>query len=235
MNYLDIKKIISYHGLLKGTRRIFDEIRENHLFDLLNNCTTRKIKFSEDYKNDIFYNQQKHKWYQPTYYTPLLKVGKELKKIVPMDSNVLCIDLGAGYGKALMILNKVFKNHNFCSLGIEFDISFKKIFDDNLKKFLKKTLFINQKIENVDFHKIIEQQFEESKKNKILIIHNKNSTDENITNLSLLKFLEIKNKLKIKIFYIYSNPEFSHLFKKFNLVYKTKGWHKNYKIKLYQL
>ena len=41
MNTQDIVNIIKFHGLIKGSRRVLNEIVENELFDLFNGCYTK--------------------------------------------------------------------------------------------------------------------------------------------------------------------------------------------------
>ena len=68
----------------------------------------------------------------------------------------------------------------------------------------------------------------------MLIIHNKNSFDKEITKKSLDKFVSISSKFK-SVFYIYSNPEFLDCFDDFKLISSVTGWHKNFNINLYQI
>ena len=41
MNTQDIVNIIKFHGLIKGSRRVLNEIVENELFDLLMDVTQK--------------------------------------------------------------------------------------------------------------------------------------------------------------------------------------------------
>ena len=68
----------------------------------------------------------------------------------------------------------------------------------------------------------------------VIIVHNKNSFSKEITKNNLNAWRNLSLKLKKKIFYIYSNPEFSELFTE-ELIFRTEGWHKNYNINLYKL
>jgi hypothetical protein len=65
-----------------------------------------------------------------------------------------------------------------------------------------------------------------------IIVHNKNSFSWNITEKNLNVWRDLKKKYNLNIYYIFSNPEFEDLFYE-EIIFKTNGWHKNFKINLY--
>lgn len=233
MNFKDIIEIYKHHNFINGTRRILNEFYENLFFDLKYNTSTSTLRFPKDYeiKN---YKSNEHKWYQPTFYTPLKKISVYLNSILQNHKNfsefknVIIFDLGTGYGKPLIILNKYIKKNNFI-YGVELDKFYEEIFNNNCFKHSKNFHFLNILVENVNFEKIIADYSEKF----VLIIHNKNSFSKDITknNLDILK----KISKKIPTFYIYSNPEFVDIFDKEEILYQTKGWHLNYNINLYKI
>lgn len=233
MNIYDIAKIYHHHKLVNGTKRIFNEIYENYFFDLKYKTLTRKLRFPKDY-NASQYNSSIHKWYQPTFYTPLKKISIYLDKILNSEKdlsnfkNTIIFDLGTGYGKPLLILNKFIKKNNFL-FGVELDSFYKEIFDDNLNKLSKNFQFLNTSVEDLSFEEIFKNYSEEF----ILIIHNKNSFSYEITknNFDILKNIS----KKIPTFYIYSNPEFIDIFKNEKILFQNTGWHVNYNINLYKI
>lgn len=229
MNFKDTLKILKYHGLLKGIKRIKDEFFEIILFDFYYNVKTRKLKLQEEY-NDKNFTIGENKWYQPTYYSPLKKISIYLNKLVQYEKNLIMFDLGTGYGKPLLILNNFIKKNNFL-IGVELDKSFKKIFRHNVNKYNENNWFINKKVEEIDYQKTIDKL---SLKDFVIIVHNKNSFSKEITKNNLHVWRKLSFKLKKKIYYIYSNPEFSELFTE-ELIFRTEGWHKNYNINLYKL
>ncbi len=131
MKFIDIKNILWHHGIYNGLRRIKDELVEIKLFDFLYNVNTSELKFRNEY-NSNKYNPISHKWYQPTYYSPLKKIAKFLDNIDKTKKKII-VDLGTGYGKPLIILNKFLKSTNFL-VGVELDHSFEKTFLTNFKK-----------------------------------------------------------------------------------------------------
>tara|TARA_Y100001958_G_C21155767_1_gene490836 strand:+ start:445 stop:1134 length:690 start_codon:yes stop_codon:yes gene_type:complete len=229
MNFKDAINILKYHGLLKGIKRIKDEFFETILFDFYFNVKTRKLKLQEEY-NDKNFIIGEHKWYQPTYYSPLKKISIYLNKLVQNEKNLIIFDLGTGYGKPLLILNNFIKKNNFL-IGVELDKSFEKIFRYNVNKYNENNWFINKKVEEIDYQKTIDKF---SLKDFVIIVHNKNSFSKEITKNNLHVWRNLSFKLKKKIYYIYSNPEFSELFTE-ELIFSTEGWHKNYNINLYKL
>ena len=204
MNFKDYYNIIRFHGFYKGTLRIKDEIFEIHYFDWKFNVNTRDLKFANQY-NNIDFNPDEHKHQQPTFYTPLKKVALYLNKISSSKKNAI-IDLGCGYGKPLIILNKFINSKNYL-YGVELDIDFKKIFLTNLK--INNVEFVNKKVEDfkmIDFYDALDKDVE------TVIFHNKNSFGKEIVrkNLEDIGYLKSKN---LKVFYIFSNPEeFTDLF-----------------------
>ena len=168
MKLSDAFKILKYHGLYKGLRRIIDEYRENIHFDKKFNVITSKLKFEENYNNEKFIKGE-NKWYQPTYFSPLKKIAIQLDKKI--KKNTLIFDLGSGYGKPLIILNH-FINQNNIIHGVELDVTFKKIFEENLARFNSNFEFLNMKVEEINYEEILTKHnlsdFE-------IIVHNKNS------------------------------------------------------------
>lgn len=229
MNFKDTLNILKYHGLLNGIRRIKDEFFEIILFDFYFKVTTCKLKLQEKYSNKNFIIGE-HKWYQPTYYSPLKKISIYLNRLIQNEKNLIIFDLGTGYGKPLLILNNFIKKNNFL-IGVELDKSFEKIFKNNINKYNKNNWFINKKVEEADYQKTI---YKFSLKDFVIIVHNKNSFSKEITKNNLNIWRNLSSKLNKKIYYIYSNPEFSDLFTE-ELIFKTEGWHKNYNINLYKL
>mgnify|MGYP001300306887 CR=1 FL=1 len=229
MKLSDTLNILKFHGFYKGFRRIIDEIFEVIFFDYYFNIHTRKLKFEKDYTNKNFVYGE-NKWYQPTYYTPLKKISLYLNKILLSKKNLIIFDLGAGFGKPLFIISRFINKNNYL-VGIELDESFEEKFLENLKKKNKNIKFINDKVEKVDFEKII-QSYELN--DSSIVIHNKNSFSRNITEKNLNIWRDLKKKYNLDIYYIFSNPEFEDLFHE-EVIFKTKGWHKNFKINLYKI
>lgn len=227
MNFKDYYNIIKFHGFYRGILRIKDEIVEIHYFDWKFKVNTKDLKFANQYKH-IDFNPDKHKHYQPTFYTPLKKVGLFLNKFQLSKKNAI-VDLGCGYGKPLIILNK-FINSDNALYGVELDIDFKKIFLKNFKN--KNVKFVNKKVEDfkmIDFYETLDRGTE------TVIFHNKNSFGKEIVrkNLEEIKYLKNKN---LKVLYIFSNPEeFTDLFQNYKLIFKVRGWHKNHNINVYEI
>ena len=229
----DIITLYKHHKFINGTKRVLNELYENLFFDLKYKTSTSNLRFSKDYNIQNF-DHNKHKWYQPTFYTPLKKVSIYISSLLQNHKDfseckdVIIFDLGAGYGKPLIILNKYIKKNNFL-YGVELDKFYEKGFYNNCSKYSKNFHFLNISVENVSFEKIIKDY----SKNFILIVHNKNSFSKEITRNNLDSLRRISKK--IPTFYIYSNPEFSDLFDKEEILYKTRGWHLNYNINLYKI
>ncbi len=229
MKLKDIITIIKYHGIVNGIKRLKDEFFEIIIFDLFHNVNTRMLKLENMYNINSF-KVGEHKWYQPTYYTPLKKIAVFLNKILYLQQNLIIIDLGTGYGKPLIILNKFLKKNNYL-IGVELDKSFQNVFINNLRKKNKKIIFINQKVEDVGYKALIK---EIELKDFTIIVHNKNSFSKKITNDNLNIWRNLSKNIDKKIYYIYSNPEFEEIFYE-DIIFKTKGWHKNFNINLYKL
>ncbi len=232
MNTQDIVNIIKFHGLIRGSRRVLNEMVENELFDLVNGCFTKKPVMISDYNNNGNFDKIKHKHYQPTYYTPLKKIFLEIRKIQNYQ-NIVFIDLGTGFGKPVFIFNKIFDDFKNYAFGLDLEENYKTTFDKNMIKFKTKSFFLYGKVEEFDYNNLFISNNLLNDKNT-LIIHNKNSFDEEITKKSLDKFDAISSKFK-SVFYIYSNPEFLNCFDSFKLKKSIRGWHKNYNINLYQI
>ena len=233
MNLKDITKIYKHHKFINGTKRICNEYYENYLFDLKYKTSTKTLRFPKDY-NVSNYNSSLHKWYQPTFYTPLKKTSIYLNEILESNGdlskfkNTIIFDLGTGYGKPLIILNKYIKKNNFL-YGVELDSFYKDIFHNNLDIHSKNFHFLNTSVENLNFGQVLKNYSEEF----ILIVHNKNSFSYEITknNFGILKSIS----KKIPTFYIYSNPQFMDIFINEKILLQNKGWHVNYNINLYKI
>jgi hypothetical protein len=213
MFIFDVYKILNYHGLYKGAKRVIDEFFENYLFDFFNSTLTREAVFKKNYK-DIFYKKDLNikkikenkdkiilgdKWYQPTYSTPLIKSLEFLKKVILSYKNyeVVFIDIGCGKGKPNYIFSKIFTNID--SYGIELFKYYKSFFIHNMKLVSQKYFFINKNVLDINVNIFSHK--------KLIILHNKNSFSSHNLILILKKFI----KLNTKIILIYNNPHFHKL------------------------
>ena len=232
MNTQDIVNIIKFHGLIKGSRRVLNEIVENELFDLFNGCYTTKPVMIKDYHNNNNFDKIKHKHYQPTYYSPLKKILLNIRNSQKNQSATF-IDLGTGFGKPVFIFNKFFDNANNFAFGLDLESNYEPTFKKNMRKFKSNSSFLYGKVEEFDYQNLFIKN-NLLNNGGMLIIHNKNSFDKEITKKSLDKFVSISSKFK-SVFYIYSNPEFLDCFDDFKLISSVTGWHKNFNINLYQI
>lgn len=232
MNTQDIINIIKFHGFFNGSRRILNELIENELFDLINGCFTKKPVMITDYSQNNNFDKIRHKHYQPTYYSPLKKILLDIRKSSE-NNDVVFIDLGTGFGKPVFIFNKFFNSNQNYAFGLDLEKNYETTFQKNLNKFDVNNYFLYGKVEEYEYQSLLSEKNLLDNDN-ILIIHNKNSFDKEITKKSLNKFVEISSKFK-SVFYIYSNPEFLDCFDSFQLSNKITGWHKNFNINLYRI
>lgn len=231
--FLDFIRIVKFNGFYNGIKRFRDELFENYFFDFFNKTQTRQIVIKKNYRKILQVNKKikiclGDKWYQPTYSTPLIKSLNFLKKDILSYKNyeVCFIDIGCGKGKPNYIFSKHFPH--IASYGIEIFNYYKNFFIHNMKLVTKNFYFINKNALDINV-KIFQ-------KKKFIIIHNKNT----FSGYNLTKILKKFMKLNIKTILIYNNPyfhtkilNFKYQYTKPQLIFKTSGWHKNYKSYIY--
>lgn len=227
---IDYYKMIKHHGLINGSKRFYEEITENRLFDIINKVDTSKIVTHDEYFNMIKDSKDSGAmWYQPTYSSPLKNCMKFIDKKFLKKSNaekqqVLFIDLGVGKGKPCIIANKYLNN---CKVvGIDLSENLLKICEHNLSTVKANYELICKNVLEIDFKKLFTNY-------DFIIIHNKNSFDESITAQVYNNIL--KSKSKETILYIYNNPVYETIFSNEEVLYKARGWHKNLNLDLYNL
>ena len=179
-----------------GMRRLWHEISESYLFDVVNNTDTHTRVPIQNYSSSTDKIDSAYQ-YMPAFTSLILS---SIKKIINIDNSVLnseFIDIGSGKGKALIIANKLgFIN----GTGYEINSDLCEIGNKNLQ-LVKASKFkiLNQNAVNP---KIIPD---------FRVCYFYNPFNKQMTK-KFIKIIEGK-KSKNKKFLIYINPLYSYLLK----------------------
>ncbi len=227
------KKIMKYHGLVKGIRRVYDQFMQNDLYDIVHSTNFTQILAGDSYYN-IDTSSASVMYYQPVYTSAVKRPILDLIKNHPIigASSACFVDLGCGRGKSLHVAKSNLQHITI--IGIELNEILLNDARINLTSketgqntcHSTKSSFILANVNDVDYSKLL-KDFD------VVIVFNKNSFDKNTT---LNTFTMIKQACKSKsLFYIYSNPVFEDLFQKYECVFSMKGWHKNWNTKTFKI
>jgi len=223
-------KIIRYHGLFRGVKRVIDQITQLDLYDIWHS-----VNFSEIMEGDEFYSTINPKdrasimHYQPTYTAAVKAPIKFLANNYQVigASSACFLDLGCGRGKSLHVARSCLKHFNL--LGIDINPILIKDAAQNLGvgegSYLKaKQVLIAGNVNDVDYGELLSPY-------DVIVVFNKNSFDKRTTENT--KKLIGDASIGKTLFYIYNNPVFENIFAKDTCVFEMRGWHKNWNTKVF--
>lgn len=114
-------EIIKYHGIVRGTRRVIDQIRQVDLYDWKNGTNTRVILSGDDFTKFIADGQAAAAMhYQPVYTSGVRDPLRHLVANFPVvgASSTAFLDLGCGRGKALHVARAVLQHTSLIGVDL---------------------------------------------------------------------------------------------------------------------
>ena len=237
--------IFKYHGMIRGARRVYEQITQIDLYDWVNSTNTREILSGNDFVSALGgANAASAMPYQPVYTdsvrTPLMHCVRNHP--VVGASSACFMDLGCGRAKSLHVARSMMQHLTLIGVDIHpelvldsaknlgFSVSGElDVIENEIGKFYidePKVKILCNNVNDVDYEALL-------KPYDVFIVFNKNSFDKNTTQFTLEN---IKKAAKGKFFfYIYNNPVFSILLEDYECVFEMKGWHKNWNTKVYKV
>ncbi|MDX2224348.1 MAG: class I SAM-dependent methyltransferase [Rhodospirillaceae bacterium] len=235
------REIIKYHGLLRGLRRVFDQIAEVDFYDSIHATNTRQILSGGDFLtglSDVDAAAAMH--YQPVYTSAVRKPLRHLVASYPIlgASSTCFLDLGCGRGKALHVARSMLQHATLIgmdlhpallkdaarNLGLTGPTNGARLARGDVIDAPKIKLICND-VNAVDYAALL-ASFD------VIVAFNKNSFDLATTERTL-RLLRSAAGAKKWLFYVYSNPVFEHLFAGDHCVFTMTGWHKNWNTKVF--
>lgn len=235
--------ILKFHGVFKGTHRVFDQIFQVDMYDWIHSTNTGQIMQGDEFLSALGSKEPAAiMHYQPVYTASVRAPLDHLIKHYPdVGASSTCfLDLGCGRGKALhvaksmlpaasllgvelhpMLMEDAWKN---LGLGSQANIA-ENIAKSNALTSPKAKLLL-QDVNDVDYATALTPY-------DVVIVFNKNSFDRATTKNTLEKIQKATSGKSL--YYIYNNPVFSELFGSVPCIYEMSGWHKNWNTKVFRI
>ena len=184
LNYLGYFKILRN----RGVKSVIDEIKDNLLFDIINNTSTQ---IRDGYSNNKF------KHYAPAYTSIINLSIKSLP--LKIEESVFC-DLGCGKGKVTILARKMgFKK----VLGIEVENKYLKIAKKNEKTFFSKFWNYN-KNKKINFLHLDATNYKFKNNEDVIFMFD--PFPETQLKKVIKNIVKYKKKMKKNIYIIFVNP-----------------------------
>ena len=240
MNVKDYLNIYKFHGGgFNGFKHLINNFFEIHLFDIINNTDTARIRMD-------LYEGNKFMGYQPVYTTVFKQminqalVSCKMQNRGKAENNILIfIDLGAGAGKTMILACKS-KKFDLC-VAVELnecliERSKKNLLRSKINRNNTPYAHLNENVSNKNWIKNLKSMEKMKEGNQCtLFVFNKNSYDANTVEQSL----RILKEINADIIYLYQNPVHHEcvINEQFDVIGSDKLpaiAHKNWKYKIYQ-
>ena len=239
------RKIIKYHGVYRGARRVLDQYLQINLYDDRHATNFAQILSGDQYYSSIDTSDQAAiMYYQPVFTASVKRPLKYLVQNYPIvgASSACFIDLGCGRGKSLHVARSVLQH--ITVMGIDLiplllmdaakNLGIKAQAAGSESELLSlgehyggtKVKLIASNVNDADYESLLSAH-------DVIIVFNKNSFDKHTTENTLDQIRQCSSGKKI--FYIYSNPVFEDSFGEFKCIFGMSGWHKNWNTKVFEI
>jgi len=237
--------ILKYHGPIRGSRRILDQITQIDLYDLCYGTNFSQVLGGNDFYDQVNQmNRAAIMHYQPVYTAAIRQPLKYLETNYPIlgTPSACFIDLGCGRGKSLHIAGLM--QEHLTLLGVDIsqallmdaakNLGWKdptppcdaQIFTASLPSHSARACLIRSDVNDVNYNDLLTPY-------DVVVAFNKNSFDRKTTKNTAENIREASAGKSL--FYIYSNPVFEEIFANDTCIFNMSGWHKNWNTKIFQM